>query len=129
MLPKIHKLNNSGSPIVSAFILLCLHQYDACNHKHSLLCADCQNIKMVLEGIREKIEDEKLDLTYDQRERAMWEYEQVVVEIEAWKTHLLRAFHQDLARLDALSSLDEDCLLYTSPSPRDLSTSRMPSSA
>ena len=26
-------------------------------------------------------------------------------------------------------SLFEDCLLYTSPSPRDLSTSRMPSSA
>ena len=25
--------------------------------------------------------------------------------------------------------LDRDCLLYTSPSPRDLSTSRMPSSA
>ena len=28
-----------------------------------------------------------------------------------------------------LAQLDEDCLLYTSPSPRDLSTSRMPSSA
>ena len=27
------------------------------------------------------------------------------------------------------SVLTEDCLLYTSPSPRDLSTSRMPSSA
>ena len=26
-------------------------------------------------------------------------------------------------------ALDWDCLLYTSPSPRDLSTSRMPSSA
>ena len=25
--------------------------------------------------------------------------------------------------------MDLDCLLYTSPSPRDLSTSRMPSSA
>ena len=25
--------------------------------------------------------------------------------------------------------MDRDCLLYTSPSPRDLSTSRMPSSA
>ena len=47
---------------------------------------------MVFEGIREKIEDEKLDLTHDQRERAMWEYEHVVVEIEEWKTHLLRAF-------------------------------------
>ena len=27
------------------------------------------------------------------------------------------------------SSLEDFCLLYTSPSPRDLSTSRMPSSA
>ena len=26
-------------------------------------------------------------------------------------------------------TLQDDCLLYTSPSPRDLSTSRMPSSA
>ena len=40
----------------------------ACNREHSLLCADCQKIKMVLEGIREKIENEKLDLTHDQRE-------------------------------------------------------------
>jgi len=30
---------------------------------------------------------------------------------------------------DAKRELAEDCLLYTSPSPRDLSTSRMPSSA
>ena len=29
----------------------------------------------------------------------------------------------------AVSPLDCTCLLYTSPSPRDLSTSRMPSSA
>ena len=28
-----------------------------------------------------------------------------------------------------LQTIDNDCLLYTSPSPRDLSTSRMPSSA
>ena len=27
------------------------------------------------------------------------------------------------------AGLPKDCLLYTSPSPRDLSTSRMPSSA
>ena len=30
---------------------------------------------------------------------------------------------------DALLAFIDDCLLYTSPSPRDLSTSRMPSSA
>ena len=33
-----------------------------------------------------------------------------------------------VARQNALA-LFENCLLYTSPSPRDLSTSRMPSSA
>ena len=33
----------------------------------------------------------------------------------------------DVANFDNLT--DNDCLLYTSPSPRDLSTSRMPSSA
>ena len=32
-------------------------------------------------------------------------------------------------RGDAASGESRDCLLYTSPSPRDLSTSRMPSSA
>ena len=33
------------------------------------------------------------------------------------------------SRLDPLDFAQEGCLLYTSPSPRDLSTSRMPSSA
>ena len=34
------------------------------------------------------------------------------------------------ALIEALADeLTKDCLLYTSPSPRDLSTSRMPSSA
>ena len=36
---------------------------------------------------------------------------------------------QTLAQADALAVHIETCLLYTSPSPRDLSTSRMPSSA
>ena len=51
----------------------------------------------------------------------------------------IRAFYK-LYRLDGNESTsyipfntnglpDKDCLLYTSPSPRDLSTSRMPSSA
>ena len=33
------------------------------------------------------------------------------------------------AKTKAAEILNEACLLYTSPSPRDLSTSRMPSSA
>jgi len=39
-----------------------------------------------------------------------------------------RAFHGE-SSADTMSAILKDCLLYTSPSPRDLSTSRMPSSA
>ena len=39
------------------------------------------------------------------------------------------AILSDKAPRDILSGQDNTCLLYTSPSPRDLSTSRMPSSA
>ena len=35
----------------------------------------------------------------------------------------------DLVSSGLFSAIDSACLLYTSPSPRDLSTSRMPSSA
>ena len=41
---------------------------------------------------------------------------------------LQRALQGDLSLLQELHH-DRTCLLYTSPSPRDLSTSRMPSSA
>ena len=38
--------------------------------------------------------------------------------------------HPDAASLvESLNGGNQTCLLYTSPSPRDLSTSRMPSSA
>ena len=46
---------------------------------------------------------------------------------------LLRASVDELTARGCAELLEEDelkaCLLYTSPSPRDLSTSRMPSSA
>ena len=46
------------------------------------------------------------------------------------QTHTLTLDSGQLATVsDALQILDFGCLLYTSPSPRDLSTSRMPSSA
>ena len=48
----------------------------------------------------------------------------VIVEIK-WFIHLSK-----ISKIKDLPNLKiKDCLLYTSPSPRDLSTSRMPSSA
>ena len=41
----------------------------------------------------------------------------------------LKELQDTIAKLEAEAKQLKDCLLYTSPSPRDLSTSRMPSSA
>ena len=46
--------------------------------------------------------------------------------IEDPKTEDRLPIHRDAPKFEDLST---SCLLYTSPSPRDLSTSRMPSSA
>ena len=42
---------------------------------------------------------------------------------------LVRGFLFNEQIVKSLNDIDSICLLYTSPSPRDLSTSRMPSSA
>ena len=54
--------------------------------------------------------------------------------VAIYSTFLQRAYDQlihdvALQNLDVTFAIDRACLLYTSPSPRDLSTSRMPSSA
>ena len=56
-----------------------------------------------------------------------------IQEVEAWKSwfrdeHGRDPDQEELSRLMGISRA-QLCLLYTSPSPRDLSTSRMPSSA
>ena len=88
------------------------HEFSSpCYHNHNLSCSDCHKIKNVLKDIEDKIESSEVNLSEEQRERAKWEFEHAVSNIEAWKSHLLRAFHQDQARQDALSHLDEKTVI------------------
>ena len=48
-------------------------------------------------------------------------------EMDVWTMLFWRGFQ--MGAILILMTLSINCLLYTSPSPRDLSTSRMPSSA
>ena len=48
---------------------------------------------------------------------------------EMWKALPWKKFRKETFRLQKRIYEASSCLLYTSPSPRDLSTSRMPSSA
>ena len=50
-------------------------------------------------------------------------------ELNGIRSNSCFAYQADLDSLNDINRLCNNCLLYTSPSPRDLSTSRMPSSA
>ena len=58
-------------------------------------------------------------------------YKAIVVDEDAYLLQVSRYIHRNPLEIKGASSdaLIKHCLLYTSPSPRDLSTSRMPSSA
>ena len=49
--------------------------------------------------------------------------------IKKKKNNTLKKHFKTKETIDLCEMMDKTCLLYTSPSPRDLSTSRMPSSA
>ena len=78
---------------------------------------DKTSIKAVVTTIKKKCDDKACKEACMQAvtDLASWAKEQKVLWLEPY---LITVFEQIMA-----------CLLYTSPSPRDLSTSRMPSSA
>ena len=76
--------------------------------------------------ILRRLDDElvKIDLACGERGRRIF-YRSLLDDFDGFDRLW---FVDDFDGFDRIGLLD-DCLLYTSPSPRDLSTSRMPSSA
>jgi len=70
--------------------------------------------------------DDVYGLVRHSSERELKRIEKIVPKIHLIEGDLVR-FHSVLSAVE--TSDPNICLLYTSPSPRDLSTSRMPSSA
>ena len=48
---------------------------------------------------------------------------------ELWSDEVIGAYKSNLVVANLVTKLSHNCLLYTSPSPRDATLSRMPSSA
>ena len=57
------------------------------------------------------------------------EKDQCFIALQGLRSHGLDYIDEAIANGASCVLHNKDCLLYTSPSPRDLSTSRMPSSA
>ena len=79
------------------------------------------------------VERDVLDVLLEQRLHNREDQAQdleIPVELKRRYEVRLMLRHEDKSRYEALRNVRSNhCLLYTSPSPRDLSTSRMPSSA
>ena len=98
-----------------------------------------KNIDLLLLGINTRDQNGKVynsvislgndQITYNKRHLVPFgEYFPVPDSIRAWMREM-RLPSNDIAKGSNSQPMPKICLLYTSPSPRDLSTSRMPSSA
>eukprot|EP00831_Metopus_contortus_P024650 TRINITY_DN21452_c0_g1_i3.p2 TRINITY_DN21452_c0_g1~~TRINITY_DN21452_c0_g1_i3.p2 ORF type:complete len:122 (+),score=25.44 TRINITY_DN21452_c0_g1_i3:197-562(+) len=104
-----------------------------CENCHTLLCGECleEHLKL-FEGHEDIYSIESISM------EAQSELNKLIKSYEMMEFGALKNLCKQAQDVDSfIHSLQEDelemrhktCLLYTSPSPRDLSTSRMPSSA
>eukprot|EP00831_Metopus_contortus_P014860 TRINITY_DN16168_c0_g1_i1.p2 TRINITY_DN16168_c0_g1~~TRINITY_DN16168_c0_g1_i1.p2 ORF type:complete len:192 (-),score=56.53 TRINITY_DN16168_c0_g1_i1:73-648(-) len=82
-----------------------------------------QNLKEKTKQMKAKAAE--LNMYQAQVNEFKYEIERLTIELQEIKTKYYEQKRRENIQKEALKS----CLLYTSPSPRDLSTSRMPSSA
>jgi hypothetical protein len=73
-----------------------------CDHNHDEICIECMNLKSVLFVIKEHIKSFKSKETID---RILYDYDDFVESISAWKAHLLRCVNQDQCRTTILQDI------------------------
>ena len=86
----------------------------------------------MVEGLNNSVEDlnELFELSEDESEANQLKEELLNVEEKIADLEFRRMFSGKMDQANTYLDIQSgSCLLYTSPSPRDLSTSRMPSSA
>ena len=85
------------------------------------------SLNEIIDELREALED-PADLDEELRAELRGAAEEILEALDPdHERELSGSLRERLT--DALERFERSCLLYTSPSPRDLSTSRMPSSA
>ena len=89
-------------------------------------------LRPAIEGINDTAEFGRIGRYYASESMLVWDEQKQCYDADAtpsYGTDTLEQFFERVAREGMAGQDLGDCLLYTSPSPRDLSTSRMPSSA
>ncbi|XP_028519078.1 uncharacterized protein LOC114576513 [Exaiptasia diaphana] len=85
----------------------------ACGHPHDHFCLSCEELKTVLDDIKEAITESADSFTSEQHDDIKFLFQQAVSAIGAWKAHQLRSIQQDKARTDLLLKLGPSEVLIT----------------
>ena len=93
------------------------------------LSALCQQILNNYMGIADRADREEVIRLYFAKVMVIYSLYNLIIKQFRQNTYSVIAENDLLKNIPFLPQRFLDCLLYTSPSPRDLSTSRMPSSA
>ena len=93
---------------------------ETCRKKHN-------RIKKAIQARKEKKREEREKKVLEYQISLRGKMQLILHKIDEYEEAISR--YENRARPKIKKSMDYSCLLYTSPSPRDLSTSRMPSSA
>lgn len=81
-----------------------------CDHSHEKVCPQCENLNEILEGIATAVE--KIPFTdEDNKDEAIYLTKTAMLAIQSWKCHLLRAAHQDQARLNGIEVVNTQSVL------------------
>ena len=92
-------------------------------------CGVQKSSKWIVKGISLEIHKGKIVTLIDPNGSGKTTTAKMALNILKSDEGLIENYSKKMAYVPQKISIDWTCLLYTSPSPRDLSTSRMPSSA
>ena len=82
-----------------------------CNHPHTVICDNCEDIKAVVEEIKTKLQDHShSSFTKELRDDLLYDYNEAKNNIDKWKAHILRSANQELAKQDTLRDMDDSSI-------------------
>ncbi len=84
---------------------------DECNHGHKDACDRCDQLVSTTDEIESALTIQGDNLLPSVNEELTFTVRQAKTNIFAWKSHILRNIHQDVARVDVLETLDESSVL------------------
>lgn len=71
---------------------------NSCLHKHDSMCQECEQLKEVINDLKDAVEKETFSCKEEERDNIVYKLDTAEKNIFKWKAHLLRSRNQDVAK-------------------------------